>query len=110
RRRPTDRSRTDGLEIVAIERDIDHSLRYVLRVTRADHANETGSQLHSASLDADNDETVSPVIQLDDFVRDAAQRSGERARVENRARLGCHRREKYGQSRPRSLVETMENR
>ena len=47
-------------------------------------------ELHAAALDADDDQVVGAVVELDDLVGHALERAIHGARIEDDVRLGSH--------------------
>ena len=82
-RLPDDRPRADGLEVVAVERDVERALRHLGFLALGDGRYDLRRELDAAALNADDDEIVGAVVQLDDLVGHAPERSIERARVED---------------------------
>src|SRR6185312_3349716 len=75
----------DRLQIVAIERDVERTARNVLTLAFLHDGDEPVSKLDAAALDADEDEVICAIVELDDFVRHAPDRTIHRARIEH----GC---------------------
>ena len=82
-RLPDDRTRSDRLQVVAIERDVERALWHVGLLAFDDRGYDLRRELNAAALNADDDEIVRAVVQLDDLVGHAPQRSIERARIEH---------------------------
>jgi len=77
-----DGSRPDGLQIVAVEGDVELSAGNTGAFGLVDEALEAVGQLDAAPLDADQHQVVGSAPALDDFGGHAHQRSAERALIE----------------------------
>jgi hypothetical protein len=84
-----DRPRADGLEIVAIECDVQRPLGDLDSFTFFDERNDATGQLYSAALNSDDDEVGRAVVQLDDLVRHSLQRPVDRAGREDGFLFSC---------------------
>jgi hypothetical protein len=82
-----DRARTDGLEVVTVERDVECAAARGLALAFRDQSREPLRKLYSASLDADEDEIFGAGVEFDNLIRHAAERSVHGARVEQDRRL-----------------------
>ena len=80
----------DGLQVVAIESDVELAGGDAGAFGLIDQALEPVGQLHAAALDADQHEVLGATPPFDDLGSHARQRSAERAVVEKR-RPGGHR-------------------
>ena len=78
-RRADNRSRADGLEVVAVERDVERALRNLDSFALFDESDEPAGELHAATLNSDDDEIGRAVVQLDDLVGHSLQRPIDRA-------------------------------
>src|SRR6185437_9830875 len=76
-------TRPDGLQIVAIERDVERATRDVHVLALLHHGGETIGELHAAALDANEHEAVGAIIELDDLVCHAAERAIHGPRIEH---------------------------
>jgi hypothetical protein len=74
-----DRPRTDGLQIVAIERDVERARGDVDLFALAMVDTILRRELNAAALNADDDEILGAVVELDDLIGHAPERSIERA-------------------------------
>ncbi len=90
-RRPDDRSRAHGLQIIAIERDVERSPRDGHVLALLDRADDAVRELDAAALDPDDDQVGGSLIQLDDLFGHAAERPVNCARVEQGRIVSCHR-------------------
>jgi hypothetical protein len=79
-----------GLQIIAIERDIEGATDDLHAFLRFDDPHDAFCELYSTPLNADQDQVVGAGIQLDDLVGHATERTIERARVEDHGRLSGH--------------------
>jgi len=86
-----DGTRADGLQIVAIERDVEGAARDGDVLALLNRADDAVRELHSAALDADDDQIGGAVVQLDDLFGHAAQRPVNRACIEQGRIVSCHR-------------------
>jgi hypothetical protein len=72
---PDHRSRTDGLEIVSIERDIERPARRRIAFALADELGQSVRQLNAASLYTDQHQAIRPAVELNDLARHPLQRA-----------------------------------
>jgi hypothetical protein len=77
-----DRTRTDGLQVVAVERYVERTLRNCRPLGFLQNGGEHPRQLYAAALYADKYKVLSSTVQLDDLVGHALEGSGYGAAVE----------------------------
>src|SRR5262249_12452475 len=78
-----DRTRADGLEIVAVERDVQRTAGDVGLLALADRGDDLRRELDAAALNADDHEIVGPLVQFNDLVGHPPNGSVEGPRVED---------------------------
>ncbi len=81
--------RADGAEVVAIERDVERAARDVGALPVLDEGGDPLGQLDAAALDADEDQVVGTVGELEDFHGHTLQRPRHRAGVEEDRSFFC---------------------
>ena len=88
---PDHGARADCLQVVAVERDVEGAARDLHLLALVDRANDAVRELNAAALDADDDQVIRSIVQLDDLFGHAAERPVNRARVEQGRIVSCHR-------------------
>ena len=84
------RSWADGLQVVAVERDVERAARNPDLFALIENVGEAVAELHTSPLNSHEDQIVDSVKQLDDLVGHATEGARERARVEHGRGLGGH--------------------
>mgnify|MGYP001788486686 CR=1 FL=1 len=87
--------RADGLQVVAIQCDIERAARNRRALRTGDHFHDSLRELHTTTLNADEHEPVGTGVQFNDLVGHATQRAVEGTRVEYRFWLVGHARRIY---------------
>src|SRR6185503_11125541 len=82
------RTGTHGLQIIAVQRDVERALGDGGLLAIGDQRDDAGGELHATALDADDHEAFGAVVQLDDLVRHAPEGTRERSGVQYGARRG----------------------
>src|SRR5947207_1272271 len=85
------RPRTNCLEIVAVQRNVERALWHGHALTLVDHLYEPIGKLHAATLYSNEDQIVRTAIELDDLHRHALQGALDGPGVEDRRGFRSHR-------------------
>jgi putative copper resistance protein D len=80
--RSDDRTRTYCLQVIAIQRDIERAARDLRLLAIEDVGYNSRRELNPAALNSDDHEVVGPLVQLENLVSHASQRSVDRTGVE----------------------------
>src|SRR5687768_10707940 len=86
-----DGSRPNRLEIVAVERDVERTLRHGRPFTTLNHFHDAIGELNSTALNTDDDQVLSAFVDLDDFDRHALEGALDGPGVEDRRVFRGHR-------------------
>ena len=79
----------ERLQIVAVQRDVERTLRDRHALAIGDGRHDVRRELNPAALNSHDDEIVGPVVQLDDFISDPTERSVERSSIEHGDLFWC---------------------
>ena len=88
--------RADRLQVIAVERDVEGAAWHLHLFALVDGADDAVRELYAAALDADDDQAVGSIIQLDDLFGHSAERPVHRTCIEQRRIVSCHALDTFG--------------